>query len=289
MSTTCPSSVPGLFSGVLLLTDLDNTLLDRCKQIPARNRAAVRRFQEQGGLFSIATGRGPQAAAPAALAMQVNCPGVTFNGGLLYDFDRDEAAWPEAQTFLPASYRALARQVHERFPQVGLQAYVGKQSPTVVYDDVVRELVAIEHQQDIPISIDALPERAHKVLFGGPPALLREVEAFCATLDMTGMYGLYTAPVYYEWMPVGVSKGSGVLAVAAREGIAVDQVVVTGDYYNDVDMLKVAGYPIVAGNAPADVQTLARFVAGDCDDGVVADAIDHIEGLLRQYGRIPPT
>ena len=47
----------GKFDGWLIATDLDGTLINRDGAIPQRNLDAIRTFQDEGGLFTIATGR----------------------------------------------------------------------------------------------------------------------------------------------------------------------------------------------------------------------------------------
>ena len=42
---------------ILLVSDIDGTLIDSQYQIPPRNREAIQRFMKKGGGFSIATGR----------------------------------------------------------------------------------------------------------------------------------------------------------------------------------------------------------------------------------------
>ena len=48
------------FKGILFCTDLDGTLLPTDGQeVSARNMEAIRYFQSEGGLFTLATGRQP--------------------------------------------------------------------------------------------------------------------------------------------------------------------------------------------------------------------------------------
>ncbi|MBQ1947219.1 MAG: HAD hydrolase family protein, partial [Clostridia bacterium] len=47
------------FRDVLLLSDMDNTLLDSGKNISEENQRAIQRFCEAGGRFAIVTGRIP--------------------------------------------------------------------------------------------------------------------------------------------------------------------------------------------------------------------------------------
>ena len=45
------------FKGMLLACDMDGTLLDDSKQIPAENLRALQYFTKQGGRLSLATGQ----------------------------------------------------------------------------------------------------------------------------------------------------------------------------------------------------------------------------------------
>ena len=74
-------------------------------------------------------------------------------------------------------------------------------------------------------------------------------------------------------LPAGCSKGAAVLRLAAQRGIAAADVMAIGDNWNDLSMLQVAGWPVLMGNAPADLLALAaergwRVAPACCDEGV---------------------
>ena len=86
------------FNKVLLASDFDNTLvytqgaLERGEDIPpmsARNREAVEYFIQNGGYFSISTGRALPAFARYAKDLPCNAPCVIANGAAIYDFNKD--------------------------------------------------------------------------------------------------------------------------------------------------------------------------------------------------------
>ena len=45
------------YSKLIFVTDMDGTLLTKNKGVSKRNLEIIRRFQSQGGLFGLATGR----------------------------------------------------------------------------------------------------------------------------------------------------------------------------------------------------------------------------------------
>ena len=79
----------GKFTGVLLASDFDDTLVgDSCVLSPA-NRAALERFTGEGGIFTVSTGRAKRTFAPYAHTVPINAPVILSNGAMLYDFAAD--------------------------------------------------------------------------------------------------------------------------------------------------------------------------------------------------------
>lgn len=270
----------GIFSGILLLSDLDGTLLNEKKEIPPVNLEAIRYFQRQGGLFSIATGRCPMAARPIAEAAGVNCPAVTLNGAAIFDY---AAGRVTVSRHLPPAFRTLAWAVSLRFPRVAIQVYEGSSVYEAVTNRITERLFAVEGVPRTMVTVEMLPSKGNKLLFGASHEELRDVREFLKTQDMSGMYGMFTEDCYYELLPSHTNKGEGARAVADSFGIPMERVAAMGDYYNDIDMLKAVGYPVTAANAPDDVRLLARYVAVDCNTGVVADTVRHLKERLRRF------
>lgn len=68
----------GKFDGILLCTDLDDTLLTTDKRVSDENSKAIEYFKSEGGLFTFATGRG---AARCKVDAKLRSPKCTY--GLL--------------------------------------------------------------------------------------------------------------------------------------------------------------------------------------------------------------
>ncbi|MFR6496749.1 MAG: HAD family hydrolase [Ruminococcus sp.] len=70
---------------IMLITDLDGTLLPSSKEISAADAAAISQFRAKGGKFAIATGRTLQAAQRYLNKLKPNIPVILFNGAAIYD------------------------------------------------------------------------------------------------------------------------------------------------------------------------------------------------------------
>ena len=81
------------FNGILIATDLDGTLLRKDKSVSDENKKAIEYFKENGGYFTIITGR-PMAVNHAICEeVNPNAPIGCLNGGGIYDLQKNEYLW----------------------------------------------------------------------------------------------------------------------------------------------------------------------------------------------------
>ena len=71
-------------SGVLLVSDMDGTLVTGNFTIPQRNLEAIERFKQKGGTFTIATGRANTSVEKYNSILNLTTPAILYNGCLLY-------------------------------------------------------------------------------------------------------------------------------------------------------------------------------------------------------------
>lgn len=85
----------------------------------------------------------------------------------------------------------------------------------------------------------------------------------------------FSSNCYMELNKIGVNKGDAVLNLARILGVNPTEVIVVGDNYNDVSMLKIAGLSVAAGNAVQDVKDMCHYVCNnDNNQGVLAEVIE---------------
>ena len=76
------------FQGILLCSDYDGTL-----KISPENLAALKYFTENGGRFTMASGRYPTHFRDAVEGLPINAPVIALNGNAIYDLDTDTLLW----------------------------------------------------------------------------------------------------------------------------------------------------------------------------------------------------
>lgn len=89
-------------------------------------------------------------------------------------------------------------------------------------------------------------------------------------------------------LPAGCSKGVAVAEVALARGIEAAEVMAIGDNWNDLSMLEWAGWPVLMGNAPAELLGAARErgwrVAGRHDADGVAELLEELVAAMAAVG-----
>ncbi len=107
----------GIFSGCLIVSDIDGTLLHD-NIIPQSNFDAIEYFKSEGGLFTVASGRGPSVGKQIAKDLKVNAPVLFSNGSIIYDVWEDKVIHAD---YLSDECKALVKKVVEEFPEIGAE------------------------------------------------------------------------------------------------------------------------------------------------------------------------
>ena len=108
----------GIFSDVLLTVDYDRTLTAPDSTIPQRNLDAIRYFMENGGAFTVNTGRSLPMTRVFRDIVPVNAPLLLYNGSAAYDLTENRL------TFCHAIQMDLWETVHkcmELFPDLTVE------------------------------------------------------------------------------------------------------------------------------------------------------------------------
>lgn len=263
------------FRGVLLLSDMDGTLLDSKRRISEKNRAAVNRFIEGGGLFAVASGR--MKASVELYKLPISVPSIIYNGAVIYDFKNDKTLWSDS---LQECTKDVVAQVMERFNGIGLEVY----SEGSVYimnenehitDHVIRERITPVYID----SLDEIPTVWTKVLFAWDPWRLPEVENFLKGFTEP-FEQVYSEPQFLEMLNKGVSKGSGLRILKKLLDKEIYCIIAVGDNMNDIELIQEADIGIAVGNAQELLKEAADYCCIDNDHDAIAEIIDKIESIV---------
>ena len=264
----------GIFDGVLICSDWDGSL-SRGSEHPGHevcpeNREAIRYFQQNGGLFTVSSGRYPSYILAFREQFFPNAALIALNGSLIVD---PESGTTLREQVLDPSVFPYIDRVLDAFPYpVNLLHYPVGASHAKTYS---RE----EYQQ-------------HKDSVGGAPCykallvtdtaehgvLLRDTAR--KIIAGTAFEAARSWPIGLEFINRASNKGSAVRFLKERTGA--ELLITVGDYENDIPMLEAADIGYAVANATADVKTAADRVTRRTNaEGAVAEIIEEIEKIRR--------
>lgn len=106
------------FSDVLLTVDFDRTLTAPDTTIPERNLEAIRYFMDNGGVFTVNTGRSIPMISSFRDKIPANVPLLLYNGSAAYDAAADRLSQCRSIDLDP---EALIKDLQSRFPELTVE------------------------------------------------------------------------------------------------------------------------------------------------------------------------
>lgn len=259
--------------GILLVSDMDRTLITDEFKVPKANIEAINRFINEGGHFTLATGRSASSAVKYLSEVNINAPAILSNGASIYDLKTDKILW---NTSLPKSSKDLLLKILDKFPDIGAELYIDENIYIVNMNEWTKRHIINEGFKHSITTVDKAPENWQKILFACSHDYLVEVDKFIKTLSHEGCEVVFSNEMYYEILPTGVSKGTALKRLASMIG-SIEKIVGIGDYYNDESLIEMADLGVATKGAPDDLKAKAGFVTGLCEDGAIADIIEYLE------------
>ena len=268
----------------LIAIDIDGTLLNTKVTLSDENRTALRRAHDAGIEIVLVTGRRHDFALPIAKTLGFDLCLISSNGAVT----RSLSGELFHQDFLPAETARklcrLLRQYHEymvlTFDREGrgaivcenrerlygvIQRWMEKNDPYIEYVSPIEKALIID-----PI----------QAMVCGPIELTQRILEQLETCDLRQEFTLLRTQYDYrdlciiDLLNAGCSKGHALERWANYRGIDRSEVMAIGDNYNDIEMLRFAGHPVIMQNASEDLKQNGWTITLHCDEHGVAAAIN---------------
>lgn len=262
----------GKFDGILLCSDMDDTLLTTDKQISADNKAALEYFMSEGGKFAFATGRVPHGARLALEYIVPNVPVVCFNGAGIYDFNENKLLWEKS---LGREAIEVVHFIEEKMPQSGILVCARENVYYCRTNKYTRRHQAIEKMADNNVPCDEITEEWKKVIFMQDIEDIPVIKKLIAESEFAGKYNfIQSSPHYYEVLPKGATKGDAMIELAKMLGIDPARTVGVGDNENDIALVSMAGIGVAVANAMPAVRDAADYITVDNNHSALKVVVD---------------
>lgn len=250
----------GKFDGYLICTDYDGTFATKGEPVE-KNIPAIRYFTENGGYFTIATGRSVDFIREKGLDTLINAPACLYNGSLVYDYGANKILRTRYLPFTVAEFFDLIKPLLPRVENIDL------------YEDVGTWI----HQPLGDITGFHLQEKQRKLLCRF--ATEAEADAFRAAAEMLLPPGLCSLSKSWafgvEFNPVDGTKGHALDFVKSYLP-GVHTTIGVGNYDNDLSLLRHADISAAPDGSQESVLAAAKLHLRPCADGAIADLIDRL-------------
>lgn len=262
----------------IIACDLDETLLSEDTSICERNKIAIKRAQEKGVKFVLATGRGfisvQKELKEIGLYDKKNEYVISFNGACVTE-NKDNAVM---------RFDGLSFEIAKKLFKFGLNynvcIHVYTKDKLYVYkpDEDETNYLTGRHNFEVLTepNLDKLKgQEIGKVLYQSlDQDYLREIASKLGNvadeLDIS-----YSSNRYLELNHKGVDKGVGLLWLADKLNVNPEETMAIGDNWNDLAMLKAAGLGVGVKNVNPEIKDQCDVVMNsDNNDGGVGEAIE---------------
>lgn len=258
---------------LLLAIDLDGTLVEPRRPVRPAVVAAVKRAIAAGVRATIVTGRMYVGAKPFAALLDLDGPIICYQGAVTADArsGRFEREVPLANAVALRVYHAAKDAGYhvqfyrdDRFFVEENNAYARLYSKTSETEAVVVPSLpdAFAGGDSTKVNIVTDPDKT--------PAALALMQRVCGD----DAYVTRSNPEFVEMLSPLVDKGVALRLLAEHIGVPMERVAAIGDSYNDLPLLRAAGFAIAMGSAPDDLKAQADAVVADVEHDGVAEAID---------------
>lgn len=269
------------FQGYAIVSDLDGTLFSRNQTVPERSVKAIEYFKENGGIFTVATGRDImfiERRFPFLIDM-VNAPVITSNGACVYDFSRNIT---HIDLTMGDGILELLDALKIRFPDALIEIFTHNKIIVINPDEhseqrfeKMKDLVVFTNEHILPsdpiMRVTVMERDENK---------LNRIAEFIKNISCNESFEfVFSESHIFEILPYDASKGNGVKYLRKLFGDNI-KIISAGDWSNDISQLEAADVAVCPSNAKKEIRDFCKHTLCDCDEGIIADIVALIENEL---------
>lgn len=251
----------------LLLLDIDGTLLDSHKKLPASAKAALEQARKNGHDLAIATGRGPFMITKLLEELKIDTY-ITFNGQ--YISHKGQAIHKEAID------STILNDIFE---------YAEQRDHPIVFMNEKKMVSSIDFHPHIHESIKTLkmshPELDKEFYLNNE---VYQALVFCEEEEEQQYHDKFKGVDFVRWhrvscdiTPKGGTKARGIEHLIRATGHSIEETIAFGDGLNDLQMMDIAGYSVAMENGHEETKKRASYITDHVDNDGLAKAFKHLK------------
>lgn len=258
------------FKSFVICSDFDYTLRRSDKSISEENSKAIKYFQDNGGLFTVATGRHSNMISEFSDYFVPNTYVIIMNGTMIYDMKSKKVIL----SYPMESSLEILHYVVENYPNLyEIRVHSGeailKWKQGISADEIID---AVNSKLKFPL---------YKGICIGDPHMILDLKA-----DLQNKFGSnYSFERSFSQCLEIHSKdsGKGACIKKLKELLGDDyKIIGVGDYENDISLIRDSDIGIAVANATDSVKKVADIITVSNDENAIAKIIYDIEkGIIK--------
>lgn len=268
----------------MLISDLDETLLNDNGTINEKNVQAIKKAVQMGFKFVPNTGRSFNSVQGVldklGLKNKAQQYVISYNGGAIVENLNNEVLIARDMDLMLA----------DLIFKTGIQsdpltdAHIYTTDKLFIYNISVADKnymdergVSYELLEEPDLSFLKHEEPLMKIIFEHSNLEVREkiMANVLVSVGSEAVEATYSSGRYVEFNPAGVDKGSAGNVLGAKLGINPEEIISAGDNSNDIAMIKSAGLGIAVQNAIQPVKDVAQVITDRTNnEGAIAEILE---------------
>ncbi len=261
----------------LIASDLDETLINKARQISQEDLDSIKEFEEAGGIFVCSTGRPFWTAEPTLKQLgQWKKPHtyvISFNGGAITENEHDTLLHFEGITWEQANALFLAGKKYDVCQHIYTKDTVWAYRLNPGEVDYLNNRMEVKEFDEEDLSflkgqeiVKCLYENTDREYL---QSIAKDIEDLTQGMDVS-----YSSNRYLEFNKEGVNKGEGLRKLAEMLGIDIKDTIAVGDNYNDLAMIKAAGLGIGVANTVETMKPECDVITKrTCEESAISEVI----------------
>lgn len=262
----------GKFDGILICSDFDGTLFMGA-EISDKNVSAIKYFQENGGLFTITSGRYPAFLGTHRHRIEANTYLIGLNGTIVSNYEGTDVI---RKGFLHADSGEIIKRIISEVDGIAALDFSTTEIPDVIKkycsapegEGYFRYYLKDNNEELLDIALSC---KTYRVIFHATEQASGAMTERMQKLAGSSYAISRSSPCGLEIQDAEFTKGKSARFLADRLGV--DKLICVGDYENDISMIREANIGCAVANAIPEVLAVAARILPRVDQSPFAELI----------------
>lgn len=266
------------FDNVLIISDIDGTLVDSKWELSRENTLAADYFIKNGGTFTYATGRQVPISRKIISQLYPTAPVICYNGAAIYDYSKEEYLWTHP---LDEKILSVVDDIIENCPFVNVEinasdyinVFKGSGPLSPRYEQLVPFFKVVDSVRDVPFPW-------FKVVLVTPDEYMETLRNYVKSKPYYNDFQFcQSASFLFEILEFGINKGSA-LPHLLKHLNGINKTIAIGDNENDIELVTAANVGFAVSDASPLLLKHCKLTTVSQKEHVLADIVERLDNKL---------